>query len=1110
MTMNVTKVTLTGSWFFLTILMIGMSWGSALPPAEAIDDESASSSTIEGDNDYIESSSVMDLPSETPNVEYAMSPDSELVGMRDSHRKFFKTDEGYSVAIYPNPIHYVSDDGDWEDIDMTIIPNQYGWEVTENTFETMFPLDVNDGVVITDDKTDSVVITGIQPEIVLFDNLTFSTQPFKEIAAPSMEQTRAGGNVMRYPMFEGISLDYTVMTNGVKQDLVFQHEPFLPVGESQAAWIGLKETMILPFHSGLFADEYDQLEDGFHEVQGRLSIRDLTTGAEIAHIAPPDLYSLTDQTIRYEATYFLIVRGENIEVVTAVPMEWMTGDKAVYPMVLDPTVKILQGTSGYAYYYYMQSWWTRRYTGFYDNDYTWSLCRGVQRSYSYPYDGCTSGSSYRDYIYQGWHKFDMGGTLLPGATITGARIVQYMGYLNNGVDTKYMMDAVIMRDCSTSGSTASPSVSCPSNNYLDPTSYRGSTSSSSASSTAFKYFASIEYADNSHSLAGYLKHPNTIGWKNISMTDPAIVTELGNRANSSQGWIGFGIRVSKNDTMPWSNICAINTRDTYRCGGKTTYLRLDYTGGVDNAGPMMDMTPYEGDTYLDRERHLYTSMVDVSGVDTTSGNEPGLFYRVTPSGGTASAWTKVVADDISDETNTRWAYDTYGLNSGWRSQGFYKATIPATGVGLVEYFWAAQDAHTNVNLATMPAGGSGTMQNVTDVANMPPSVYSYDVLDTTTSSDDKWIVMIDGMNNAPYQYTSGGRAIHKDQMTMWEGTNEVLWEFDGSGCGYCWSGDSETSYSDAKGWNLRYDEGCTSFCYRWGQSYTSSRHSVSWLDAVGNDGPSHNLLYHWNGDLERWGVIGVDDESKIAEPISSGDYTYYSTCTNCGGWTYSRWDSSTSYAWNRAIPVRVGDTDFIGNFGKKTVAQNQGDGDFTHLCITSNGFHHFIDRSQENPSWTSCEYRSYNVRYMTNARYNYMFNGFMHGTANYIGGTMSPSWTIYSKVSPIKPLPDTFPPKAEDLAKLGDSYVTSDRRVTAMISDDGDPPSGLDVTTANGPTLTYTAEYGMGQIYDDTSCGITAAGSVIVSEWNAVSSSNSATDTHFGTATGNGGDWFNN
>ncbi|HJN55951.1 MAG TPA: hypothetical protein QF646_06165, partial [Candidatus Poseidoniales archaeon] len=529
MTMNVTKVTLTGSWFFLTILMIGMSWGAALPPAEAIDDESSSSSTIEGDNDYIESDSVMDLPTETPNVEYAMDSDSELVGMRDSHKKFFKTDEGYSVAIYPDPVHYMSDSGDWEDIDMTIIPNQYGWEVSENTFETAFPLSIEDGVIISDDKTDSIIITGIQPEVVLFDNLTFSSQPFKDIAPPTTEQTRAGGNVMRYPMYEGISLDYTVMTTGVKQDLVFSHEPFLPVGESQASWIGLKETMILPSHSGLFVDDYDQLEDGFHEVQSHLSIRDLTTGTELAYISPPDLYSLTDQTIRTEATYFLIVRGENIEFVTAVPMEWMTGDRAVYPMVLDPTVKILQGSSGYAYHYYQQSWWTYVQTSWYDNDWQFSLCRGVQRSYSYPYDGCTSGTAYRDYVYQGWHKFDMRGTLLPGAMITSGRIVQYMGYLNNGVDSKYMMDAVIMRDCSTSGSITNPSVSCPSNNYLDPSAYRGSSSSTSASNTAYKYYASVEHADMSHSLAGYLKHPNAAGWKNLSMTDPAIVTELGNR-----------------------------------------------------------------------------------------------------------------------------------------------------------------------------------------------------------------------------------------------------------------------------------------------------------------------------------------------------------------------------------------------------------------------------------------------------------------------------------------------------------------------------------------------------------------------------------------------------
>ena len=1097
MTSNVTKISLMGSWLFLSVLMLGMSWGGVVPPATTMNDEVDNGLDSVSGLDEVSEDEVYPMPDEKPTIDLGVDSADELVGMRQADKKFYKTDEGVRAYITAGPMHYLDADSRWQDINLNLETSDRGWIVEENTFVTTFAEDIHHGVGIHDESFGSEPIRiGIDPQIVLTDPGMMGTTPYEDLAPPVHVPTpRTGGNTIRYPMYESVDLEYMVTPTTVKQNLVFEHMPNLP--DSQQKWIGLKERMVIPSNSALY-DGYDLIDDGWYETDRGLEIRDRVTGEMIAEIQSPIISSLQDPSQAVRGKYFIQVTGPLVEITTGVPIEWLQQEDLLYPVAIDPTVIVKGLDSGYAMKYGYSNYygWGSKYAQVYRNDWTSGYCRGLQSSYSWPRDTCAAGSSYLFYHYNVWAKFDLKNTMLPQATINSATLSTYVPYANQGLKTKYKMDTAILRTCQGSwNSWTNPSVVCSSNAaLLDPDNFQGY--SSSMSGNPMKMLTSTENSPTS----AYVKHPSGTGWKNMTFSTSG-ANELATRASNtgSDTWVGLGIRVSKNDTQPWYNICNVGSRD-YRCGGKQMVLILDWSGGVDNNAPDLKFIPYAGDTYRTGARTLYMTAADVSGVDTSSGNEPRIYYRENNSG----TWNSAIISDVPDTRMNQ--FPSYGFGSlvPWMA-----GTIPEHSVGAtVEYFVAMQDAHTNKNLATSPSGGGGDITTVTDPSNVPSTLHSYTILDTTlaSTSDHKWIVNVDGANQM-YNARYDAKNYYKQQMTMWEGTNEIVWEFDSTDCGYCFEADDST-YWESPNWNMKHDSSTTT-TRSTSASYSSSSYVVNYPGEISRAGPSQNILYYYNADEGQWGIANIDDTASIHEPTNKGQYRYYVTQTGGSSWTYARDDgrshTSTWSFYNKAIPVRVGSTDFSGKFGTKTVGQSYSSHDFTHLCINSNGFSYFRKSSSTLPGCTHYYYYGYQKTGGNN--YQYRWNGWTHGSHGY-NGRFTPDWEIYSRVAPIKPVPDTFEPLLQDISVLGDSYVATKRKVYATIADDGDPPTGLD--TSSPPKLTYSAVYGMAQDFG-TSCGLaTTAGSVIVNEFNAVDSGQtlSGTDPHWGQVAGNGGDWI--
>ena len=150
------KKVLGGSWLLLTLLMIGMSWAQAVPPA---DDVTSTTSVDEAEANNAVDPFALNVE-EIAKVDYTSfgyAAEDELVGSRTATSKTYVTDEGKVAIVATDPIHYLDDQGVWQEIDLNIESEANGWSVTENTFDTYFETDVNRGVVISvDDNIDPI------------------------------------------------------------------------------------------------------------------------------------------------------------------------------------------------------------------------------------------------------------------------------------------------------------------------------------------------------------------------------------------------------------------------------------------------------------------------------------------------------------------------------------------------------------------------------------------------------------------------------------------------------------------------------------------------------------------------------------------------------------------------------------------------------------------------------------------------------------------------------------------------------------------------------------------------------------------------------------------
>ena len=422
---NTNKKTVLGGAgiaLLLCALMVGMTMTNYVPTSEPqVESELAVANE--------ESEDIFALPEVHEPANYEYDETSELEGMRTMNQKAFRTDDGKtSLITAADPLHYMSDIGSWEEIDLNIKATVDGWEVNENIYEVSFAPEVQNGVSVQVHDNVDPIVTGINPMVVTLDET--GTMPMPHITGPSLDSISVGGNVLRYPLADGFDLDYTVTETQLKQNLVVRERPVL---DETVAYFGVSEQMRLPAGYGLFLGD-DLLREEVTQTQDELTIRNLETGEVLATIPVPVVIE-PEADEPYHATYFIQVFGHMVVLTTVVDADWLMDEDRQFPLAIDPSINVMNSGTGdcYAYYGYC-----------YNNAYS------DLRRYSYRVD------------YMPWHKYTFGSNnALPSGAVVDK--IEWKKYIRYGYSySSNPITATVLESCGTSGYRVNypPTASC--------------------------------------------------------------------------------------------------------------------------------------------------------------------------------------------------------------------------------------------------------------------------------------------------------------------------------------------------------------------------------------------------------------------------------------------------------------------------------------------------------------------------------------------------------------------------------------------------------------------------------------------------------------------------
>ncbi len=780
-----------------------------------------------GEIDFVdateESEDYFKLPDTIEDTDYEYDQALELKGMRDQMTKAYVTEDGKIAQLIANePVNYLLEDGVWEEIDLNIVATANGWEVTENTFTAEFAAEVAGGVRIQTSQFVDPIITGINPTVVTIDETGEAPMPL--MVEPSRDGPTVGGNVIRYPVADGFDLDYTVESTQLKQNLVIRERPVL---QPNAAWLGISEAVKLPAGYSLYIGD-TLVGEAITQTQEALQVRHTETGELLVEFPVPMVVEENAEA-PYVATYFVQSYGSLIVLTTAVDTDWLLSEDRVFPLAIDPTIKVTSSTGGYCYVYYA-------------NCYTSSY------RYTYRY--------YAQFRYNPWHKyvFSSSNQLPTGATVDSIAWKQYVSYAY-GSSASQSMSAVVMEACGTDAKYNHAITSASCSGALNPSNIK----QNYGGTTARKMVSSM---GNSAIVDTYAQGT---GWKTADICTSATTcssnTAAGyiTSAQTNAGTIGMSARMT-------SSIYTYTY--AYAGGSSNSYLQIVYSGGTDADAPTMDYAPYSGITsYAEGARTFFMTLTDMSGIDTTSANGPTLNYAVDN-----GSWSSVSATSI-------------GTCSSTSSICRFKATTPTVDAGeYLEYYWKFQDLNQGSNGANVGYGPALTGSQTT------PTPYYFAVDDVANAgTDKKMTVLTTDVSGGGYNYPN----VLDRQMTYYDGSDEYVFEFDTSSCGTgsqsCFY---TTSYYFYANWLTQWTTAPSTGYNGMGGTRSGidmlHKDDGGYLTIAAKNGPQYNLIMLYDSSSNAWAMVGLGDKTTSSTSLSIADSLSGGTAaTKSSGYGYN-------------------------------------------------------------------------------------------------------------------------------------------------------------------------------------------------------------------------------
>ena len=240
----------------------------------------------------------------------------EVTDKRDENTKVFERRDGsYTAVITSEPIHY-EDNGEWKEIDNTLVKTNNKITNKENNFSVDFPtsIDSNSTVSVADgDSTLSFSMNNIGTSAAVIDNSAVE-------GTPELLQSINTGSAVEYKnIADNTNLKYELNSDALKESIILNSKP-----------TAAKEYSYTVSSSGSVTLNSD----------GSVNVYD-NSGIKFI-ISAPYMFDAENNT-SYDVSVSLTENSDSTYTLKYVPnSEWLLSKDRVYPVTIDPTVKVNQ------------------------------------------------------------------------------------------------------------------------------------------------------------------------------------------------------------------------------------------------------------------------------------------------------------------------------------------------------------------------------------------------------------------------------------------------------------------------------------------------------------------------------------------------------------------------------------------------------------------------------------------------------------------------------------------------------------------------------------------------------------------------------------------------
>lgn len=278
--------------------------------------------------------------------------------LRTETEKHFRMSDGSFMAVsYGTPVHYMDDDGTWQDIDNTLSlsDDQSAYCLNNAQVSTMFAGNLSGGEVFTTSYDGTSVSISLMPAAPLNSMMT---------ADQSMTATMQGtqGELTVYD--QTVVADATVETESVLnptvpgkgwtiadvipetlQSSILYEDVFPNVDLLYTAYgYNIKEQIIVNAPQAAYRYDFELELDGVEAVlneDGSVSL--LNDTSEVIYYIPAPFMEDANGELSYDVFYSLADTANGVLLSVEADAEWLNAEDRAYPVAIDPTIEVGKG-----------------------------------------------------------------------------------------------------------------------------------------------------------------------------------------------------------------------------------------------------------------------------------------------------------------------------------------------------------------------------------------------------------------------------------------------------------------------------------------------------------------------------------------------------------------------------------------------------------------------------------------------------------------------------------------------------------------------------------------------------------------------------------------------